>query len=122
MTQHITLKETAENALKAYNENRLGAQQIPFEHYCQYRYPNGSGCAIGVGLTKESIEKVMKCDCNGVGLMSLERDSIISYDESEEDSLLILQGLHDIWVTSYEDEKKEKETTFINFLNKILQK
>lgn len=103
--QHLTLKTHLPLVRKAYEEKRLAAQVAPIDPAnksagCVYRVAGTTncGCAIGVGLTDETIEKIMAGNMNGNGLHKLVDSVVVTVEHNQFIRFDELQSAHDTWV------------------------
>lgn len=121
--QHITLAEAKDAARKAYGEKRLLSQSTETE----YGYlVNGYVCAIGAGLTRETLGAIEDADLGKEGIpLSAEGDipieSFIAFDEIERRGLNRLQHAHDAWFTAVldgvgDDKIQAAEAGFVSLL------
>jgi len=94
----ITNVELIEAAVKAYEEKRLTAFYPTFG--CVYRAVTQDGeklgCAIGVALTDEEIDKVKAAEINGAAVYNLEPYAVAAFED--EGFASKLQRAHDEWL------------------------
>ena len=115
----LTLKDIARNALK--NWDRLGATTGKTQ--CMYRYPDGTGCLVGVSLTEEQIAYLDSVAQNAASVMGM-RDRGYGLDFFNEDDLFEIARLQDIHdglceMVENEDERQCKLEEFRDELKQI---
>lgn len=120
----ITTSELVRNALKAYRERRLQAQVQPGTTKCLYQVPDkpDCGCAIGVSLQPDEMERVLKVEAESgpIGAMSLPGTNIVLFTDPR--IAAELQVRHDEWAKVGEvhpELRTVKEGKFIEFLQEI---
>lgn len=121
--QHLTLKTHLPLVRKAYEEKRLAAQVAPIDPAnksagCVYRVAGTTncGCAIGVGLTDETIEKIMAGNMNGNGLHKLVNSVVVTVEHGEFYEFDELQSAHDTWARN---RNPTVEKNFVKTLEKL---
>jgi len=124
--QHITLAEVKIAAKKAYQEGKLLAQS----HLDLYGYEiQGFVCAIGAGLTPETLEQIFEKDIQSDTIaerpdLSGPIEELIIFDEKDRLGLHTLQRAHDRWFgtvvlsegDSDQADVQNAEAEFVNLL------
>lgn len=92
MTQHLTAADAIAAARQFYEARKLTAQH-PDPHFrqCLYAGADDTRCAIGAGLSEETLGKSIE----GFSVMSLVEEGKLTTDNVER--LVALQRLHDDW-------------------------
>ena len=94
MAIHLTARDTAIAALKAYDEKRLSAQgPTPA---CMYRDKSGLPCAIGAAINDEQHAEYTPSGTIGFMIAS----GVITVSPEDRYPLQRLQDLHDAWATN----------------------
>lgn len=106
--QHITVDDVKRACRTAIAFKRLQAQE-GLRNSCMYRTPSGCGCAVGVTLTKKTIDEILSRGLNGVGVADLVDKGVITTDDLDE--IECIQNHHDWWVNAikglFEQEKRQ---------------
>lgn len=108
---HLTARDTAIAALKAYDEKRLSAQG-PFPA-CVYMDPTGRPCAVGAAMPPEFAQVITSAG----PVSNLIVDALITCPEGDEPKLLKLQMLHDVWAQNATDPDRaaQLEAEFVTY-------
>lgn len=94
MQRHLNPKEVAQKCVTAFN--LLGA--VNGQSWCNYRYDNGTGCAIGISMTPEELDFVKRRGYNvGYSIHRLIEASGLYLVDSPRDlgRLIAIQTAHD---------------------------
>jgi hypothetical protein len=151
MTQKLTIRGVKEAALKAYAEGRLLAQHPdPKKRMCAYTLAGlndgkNYGCAIGVGLTDDTVQRVLAAvylqvdgdaktlnyvpfGVNFSDVLALIKRGIVEVSTEDLDMIVAIQRKHDLWcqkasgvrfpdsVNLKYDEVSEAEAAFLALL------
>lgn len=118
--QILTLVEAKAAARDAYCARRLTAQHPHIKgRQCKYEHRAREGlfhCAIGAGLSPETISRLYELDMNiGKNIRALATEQLVRSDDLT--GLRELQILHDAWCSSYAPSSSEKaEQIFLKFI------
>ncbi len=115
--QHITLAGVKSACRLAHAEGRLAAQNTAEYPSYYYRNSAGYGCAIGVALTQETVDKMDSQNWT-IGIDGEELAQCFSWPGTENEELVAIQIAHDNWHRSKadsfsEDNAAEMESAFL---------
>jgi len=118
--QHITLAEVRAACIKAYDENRLAAQNIDHSDMSYYYKRGKNGCAIGVALTLETSNLIPQTTMTLKDSPNLKEAFTWNDDDFEE--LSRIQTAHDGWRNaeqfgSSEDKIKMERISFLKLID-----
>lgn len=94
---HLTLAHVVASLKQAIKDERLALQDSDIRR-CNYyydEYPAGVGCAIGVALPQNTLDRIGRMGCNESGVFYLEEQGIITMSPAEGGDIQTIQVLHD---------------------------
>lgn len=127
MPQLITMKDILTAARKRIKNGTLQAQYTQ-KYYkttgkalrvCNYQDGNVR-CVIGAAMSKETIDKILKCAYNVKGIYYLIENKEVEVRNNEEIDIIKLQDKHDDWVCEPETDNTKKE--FYEFFHEMERK
>ncbi len=103
--------------LKDMPENKRQDIILTMYEECQYEFDDGVNCAVGACMTKQELKQTISEGHNNDSVVTIA--GIMHLIESEQDTLLTLQKLHDACIISRADDRQF--WNFENALNQVIE-